>query len=68
MASVRYPTPCTSAYCGKVLCDGCPVRPRMVQYQEAQGSLQEYEEGQERLRADKLAGRGIWARYERDDL
>lgn len=61
MARIAYPTQCTSAYCGKILCDGCPVRERLAAYYDRTGELAGFEERQAKLRAEKAEKRGIWA-------
>lgn len=60
---MTYPTQCTSAFCGKILCDGCTSRPVLVKFYARRGAdeLAKYEAGQARLRQEKAEGRGIWA-------
>jgi hypothetical protein len=58
---MRYPTACTSEFCGQFLCDGCPNRARHAAYYEAQGNLAQWEAHQAQLRADKAAGVGLFA-------
>ena len=56
-----YPNACYSATCGRILCDGCEVRPALVQWYRATGGdagVAGYEERQARLRQQKAERTG----------
>ncbi len=56
MSNPSYPTTCLSAYCGRILCDGCAYRPALAAWYERRGDLAKYEERQAAIRAEKAAG------------
>ena len=50
MSRAGYPVGCLSAYCGRIVCDGCKSRPVLLAWHKAQGTESEYLAGQERAR------------------
>lgn len=50
---MSYPTSCTSAYCGRILCDGCEYRPTLAAYHDRIGDRADFEEGQNVIRLEE---------------
>lgn len=60
---MSYPTSCLSEFCGRVLCDGCNCKPRLVEHYKSLGpaALERYEQRQTELREQKAKQIGIFA-------
>ncbi len=50
---MSYPTSCTSAFCGRILCDGCEYRPTLAAYHDRIGDRADFEEGQNVIRLEE---------------
>jgi len=51
---MTYPSSCYSAQCGRILCDGCDVRPVLFEYHKRRGEAADYEAQQARARQSSV--------------